>query len=152
MPALLRPSAPAPAPALDPAPATPATSDSELSSGGDRDQNNAAKCREYREKNKIRRRQEEIEYYQELRRNEDLKRQYEHKEKSIAKLKAYYYKCLKNNKFHCKKKEKSKKIKKAKCDIMSEASNVINNHQPPTVTIKSEIKYEADVLVKQEYN
>ena len=146
MPGLLRPSA------LDPALATAATSDSEVSSGGDRDQNNAAKCKEYREKNKIRRQQEEIEYYQELRRNRDLKRQYEHKVQSIAKLKAYYYKCLKNNKFHCKKKKKSKKNKKAICDIISEASNVIHNHQPPIVTIKSEIKYEADVLVKQEYN
>jgi len=109
--------------------------DSEFSSGDLREISNAAKCKEYREKNKQKRKAEELNYERILARNTELKRINEKREDNIRKLKEYYYSKLLNGgkvNFNNKKCKKEKKQKKNKEDTMSEASS-------PMVTIKEEI-------------
>jgi len=108
--------------------------DSEFSSGDLREISNAAKCKEYREKNKEKRKAQELNYERTLARNTELKRINKKREDNIRKLKEYYSKLLNEGKvnFNNKKCKKEKKQKKNKKDTMSEASS-------PMVTIKEEI-------------
>jgi len=108
--------------------------DSEFSSGDLREISNAAKCKEYREKNKEKRKAQELNYERTLARNTELKRINKKREDNIRKLKEYYSKLLNEGKvnFNNKKCKKEKKQKKNKEDTMSEASS-------PMVTIKEEI-------------
>ena len=124
-------------------------------SGDSREQSNAAKCREYREKNKMRRQQEEAEYHEELRKNEELKKVYDQKEQSIAKLKEYYYECLKKGTFvgqSKSKKKKPKKLKKSHVDRfkITETSTNCDNRDLSQKTVKSESDFQANVWIKPE--
>ena len=124
-------------------------------SGDSREQSNAAKCREYREKNKMRRQQEEAEYHEELRKNEELKKVYDQKEQSIAKLKEYYYECLKKGTFvgqSKSKKKKPKKLKKSHVDRfkITETSTNGDNRDLSQKTVKSESDFQANVWIKPE--
>ena len=111
------------------------------------DKSNALKCKEYREKNKIKRREEELEYFREKEKNDKLKEIFSKKERDIKKLKAYYMdfiggkKCLKRQ---CRKKLKPQKIQEDS-DQSTECSTM-----SPLVMVKSEIELDADVLVKTE--
>merc|ERR1712098_234875 len=102
--------------------------DSEFSSGDLREISNAAKCKEYREKNKEKRKAQELNYERTLARNTELKRINKKREDNIRKLKEYYSKLLNEGKVNF----NNKKCKKNKEDTMSEASS-------PMVTIKEEI-------------
>ena len=54
------------------------------------ERSNAFKCREYREKNKVKRREEELEYLREKEKNDRLREIYCKKESDIKRLKEYY--------------------------------------------------------------
>jgi len=85
--------------------------DSEFSIGDLSELSNAQKCKQYREKNKEKRRQDERNYEKALQRNIELKRISQEKKETIRKLKEYYYKCLREEKIKnkkCKKKEKGR--------------------------------------------
>ena len=129
---------------------------SSVRSGDSREQSNAAKCREYREKNKVRRQQEEAEYHEELRKNEELKKVYDQKEQSIAKLKEYYYECLKKGTFVGQSKSKKKKPKKMKNShvdrfkITETSTNCDDNKASSKKTVKSESDFQPNVWIKPE--
>ena len=150
--------APAPAPLNLVVRARSVSEDSDSSSvrsGDSREQSNAAKCREYREKNKMRRQQEEAEYHEELRKNEELKKVYDQKEQSIAKLKEYYYECLKKGTFVGQSKSKKKKPKKMKNSHvdrfkLTETSTKCDNKDSSKKTVKSESDIQANVWIKPE--
>ena len=126
--------------------------DSDSSSGDSREQSNAAKCREYREKTKMRRQQEEAEYHEELRKNEELKKVYDQKEQSIAKLKEYYYECLKKGTFVGQSKSKKKKPKKMKNSHVDryKITETSTNCDLSQKTVKSESDFQANVWIKPE--
>eukprot|EP00092_Neocalanus_flemingeri_P006218 GFUD01006692.1.p1 GENE.GFUD01006692.1~~GFUD01006692.1.p1 ORF type:complete len:500 (-),score=130.67 GFUD01006692.1:41-1540(-) len=87
----------------------------DLSSGefGAKDPNNAAKCREYRERSRAKKEQEVRDFQCELSRNMKLKSSYDKKTDTIRKLKAYYIKCLQNKKYKCVDAEKTKAVSSA---------------------------------------
>ena len=150
--------APAPGPGPGPGPldlvvrARSVSEDSDSSSGDSREQSNAAKCREYREKTKMRRQQEEAEYREELRKNEELKKVYDQKEQSIAKLKEYYYECLKKGTFVGQSKSKKKKPKKMKNSHVDryKITETSKNCDLSQKTVKSESDFQANVWIKPE--
>ena len=144
--------APAPAPLNLVVRARSVSEDSDSSSGDSREQSNAAKCREYREKNKMRRQQEEAEYQEELRKNEELKKVYDQKEQSIAKLKEYYYECLKKGTFVGQSKSKKKKPKKMKNSHVDryKITETSTNCDLSQKTVKSESDFQANVWIKPE--
>jgi len=115
--------------------------DSEFSSGDLREISNAAKCREYREKNKEKRKADELNYQRALKRNIELKKINQKREESIKRLKEYYNKMLNEGKV--KKCKKKKKHKKKEINTDTEAS--------PMVTIKEEIDMKTETDVNDEY-
>jgi len=78
-------------------------SDNSSGSSGDsnKDPNNAAKCKEYRERSRAKKEQEIKDFQYHLSKNIRLKANYDKKTDTIKKLKAYYLKCLKNKRFKC---------------------------------------------------
>lgn len=115
----------------------------------DLDRSNALKCREYREKNKVKRKEEELEYLREKEKNDKLREVYFKKESDIKRLKEYYMDFISGKK--CIKKQCRKKLKVQQTQE--------NNIQPPPdnikqisplVMVKVEIEFDADVLVKSE--
>lgn len=105
-------------------------------------ESNAAKCKEYRERNKMKRRQVEVDYHRELRKNEKLNSIYNKQKYNIKRLKKYYLQCLTENKFQCSKKKNE--------ETPSKEANKGDEFDPPMLTIKSEIQLNADVLIKEE--
>ena len=144
--------APAPGPLNLVVRARSVSEDSDSSSGDSREQSNAAKCREYREKTKMRRQQEEAEYREELRKNEQLKKVYDQKEQSIVKLKEYYYECLKKGTFVGQSKSKKKKPKKMKNSHVDryKITETSTNCDLSQKTVKSESDFQANVWIKPE--
>ena len=63
---------------------------SDYANGDNQERSNALKCREYREKNKVKRREEELEYSREKEKNNRLREIYCKKESDIKRLKEYY--------------------------------------------------------------
>ena len=108
---------------------------------------NASKCKEYRERNKQKRRKGEEEYQQEYEKYKKLKAKYDRQRNSIARLKEYYLKLLKKGDLAC------PKAKKANTDDDKEEGAISLSHdiEPPLVTIKSEIELNVDdIIVKNE--
>ena len=120
---------------------------SDYANGESLDRSNALKCREYREKNKVKRREEEMEYLREKEKNDRLREIYCKKESDIKRLKEYYLdfivgkKCIKR---HCRKKLKAQQSNEV--DTQTQA----HNQTSPLVMVKAEIEFDADVIVKCE--
>jgi len=96
-----------------------------------------ARCREYREKSKLKRKAGEEDLTVETERNEKLTRIYNRQKYAIAKLKDYYLKKLNNREF--------------KCARQSESPSATSSSSPqPLVTIKTEIDLEQDLHIKLE--
>ena len=116
---------------------------SEESDFSSAEQSNAAKCREYRERNKQKRRREEEEYLAEYEKHKKLKAKYERQKKSIKRLKEYYLELLrKGDLMTC------PKLKKSNADKEEEEST---HETPPLVTVKTEIELNVkDIIVKTE--
>ena len=96
-----------------------------------------ARCKEYREKSKLKRKAEEVDLSVETEKNEKLTKIYNRQRYAIAKLKDYYLKKLNNREFKCPRESESP------------ASTSTSSHQP-LVTIKAEIDLEQDLHIKLE--
>jgi len=111
---------------------------------------NAAKCKEYRERNKLKRRKEEQEYLKEYEKHKKLKAKYYRQKKSIERLKDYYLQLLKKGELNC------PKTKNSEPNEENEENNKESKSQdiePPLVTIKTEIELNVnDIIVKTEEN
>jgi len=82
---------------------------SEESDFSNNEPSNAAKCKEYRERNKQKRRREEQEYLAEYEKHKKLKAKYERQKKSIKRLKEYYLELLRRGDLTCPRAKKDKR-------------------------------------------
>jgi len=98
------------------------------------------RCKEYREKSKLKRKAGEQDLSLETERNEKLTQIYKRQKYAIAKLKDYYLKKLSAREFKCARQEG---------DRESTSSISTTSHQP-LVTIKTEIDLEHDLQIKLE--
>jgi len=115
---------------------------SEESDCSNTEPSNAAKCKEYRERNKQKRRREEEEYFAEYEKHKKLKAKYERQKKSIKRLKEYYLELLKKGDLMT-----CPKLKKTNPDNEEESPE----EDPPLVTVKTEIELNVnDIIVKTE--
>ena len=108
----------------------------EVSSGSS---SQGARCKQYREKSKLKRKAGEEDLCAETERNEKLTKIYNRQKYAIAKLKDYYLKKLSNREFKCGRSRNS------------ESPSSIDTSSPqPLVTIKAEIDLEQDLPIKLE--
>ena len=77
------------------------TADDYFNGGKIKDPGNISKCREYRERSKVKKEQEVLDFQCQLSRNMKLKSDYDKKIDQIKILKAYYLKCLHNKSYKC---------------------------------------------------
>ena len=119
---------------------------SDYTNGDNQERSNALKCREYREKNKVKRREEELEYLREKEKNDRLREIYCKKESDIKRLKEYYLDYIGSKKCRRKQCRKLKTQESQKDSVMTDDVTQIS----PLVMVKAEIEFDADVLVKSE--
>ena len=100
------------------------------------DSSQTARCKEYREKTKVKRREVEQEFREVSERNRRLNKIYNRQKYMITRLKEYYLKSLQNKKYRC-------------SANMKTLEQVEESH-PPLVTIKTELMIEPDVVIKTE--
>ena len=133
------------------------------SSSGDltKDPSNALKCREYRDRSRVKKEKEMREFQHHFSKNMKLRAAYDKKADTIRKLKAYYIKCLRARKYKC----KDHVADEAGLVASSPASTLSTKAMPsiplfsnfqvvslPMVTIKSEVAelFIADVKCEEE--
>ena len=119
---------------------------SDCVSGENKERSNAFKCREYREKKRAKRREEELEIMREKDRNDRLRKIYCKKQSDIKRLKEYYLDFISGKK--CLKKHCQKKMKTEQRDS-SDLNQTDDTKISPQVLVKAEIEFNADVLVKE---
>jgi len=99
-----------------------------------------ARCKEYREKSKLKRKAGEEDLRIESEKNERLTKIYNRQKYTIAKLKEYYLKKLNSREFKC-----------AKTERRSDSPSSTSTSSPqPLVTIKTEIDLDPDLKIKLE--
>ena len=108
----------------------------EVSSGSS---SQGARCKQYREKSKLKRKAGEEDLCAETERNEKLTKIYNRQKYAIAKLKDYYLKKLSNREFKCGRSRNSES-----------PSSIDTSSSQPLVTIKAEIDLEQDLPIKLE--
>ena len=119
---------------------------SEESDFSNNEPSNAAKCKEYRERNKQKRRREEQEYLAEYEKHRKLKAKYERQKRSIKRLKEYYLELLRRGDLTC------PRAKKDKREEEINRGKEIKEMETPLVTVKTEIELQVhDIVVKNEF-